>query len=199
LLAALKSKDQDVSENATESLAKMGAKAVPSLEQFLQDEKNESYKLRAVAALIEINPDHPAIVPTLLKIAKGRSLFDSEDSLMSRRRAGMGLARTPSGIRALIPLFKDHDSFVRRSAAFAFDDPTEVLAGLSKERQAAIGEAIPALVEALDDKDTVVREVSCEVLGQTFRSKVEPLSSTVGNLLKAKGKWRRDDCLCECD
>ena len=198
LLAKLKSKDKEAAGEASDALEKRGAEAVPFLEQFLKAEKNDSYRLRAVEILGEINPDHPAIVPTLLRIAKGRSLFDSEETLMTRRAAGMLLGETPAGVRALPALLKDRDTFVRRSAAFALDDPTEVLGDLSPAQQAAIYEVMPALVEALDDRDEVVHVMSCEVLAQIYRSKIEPLSSRAERLLEESGK-SRGDCLCECD
>jgi HEAT repeat protein len=198
LLARLKSRDEEAAGEAADALEKRGAEAIPFLEQFLKTEKQVPCLLRAAAILSEIKPDDPLIVPTLLRIAKGRTLFDSEETLMTRRAAGMLLAQTPAGVRTLPALLKDGDTFVRRSAAFALDDPTEVLASLSPDEQAAIDDVIPAYVEALDDGDEVVRGMSCEVLAQIVRSKVEPLSSAAERLLKASGK-SRGDCLCECD
>lgn len=198
LLAGLKSKDEDASADAADALEKRGAEAVPFLEQFLKTERGDDYRLRAAVVLAEIEPDDAVIVPTLLRIAKGRSLFDSEKTLQTRRSAGMLLSLTPAGIRTLPALLKDEDTFVRRSAAFALDDPTEVLADLSPALRAAIYDVMPALTAALGDKDEVVHEMCCEVLAQIYRSKVEPLSSRAEELLKQSGKTR-GDCLCECD
>jgi hypothetical protein len=138
------------------------------------------------------------VVETLVRVARGRGVFDSEETLMARRTAGMFLAHTPAGIRALPALLKDDDNFVRRSAAFALDDPTEVMDSLGAARLEAVGDVLPALVSALDDGDEVVRGMSCEVLGQIVRSQVEPLSSKAERLLKEKGK-SRGECLCECE
>ena len=131
LLAGLKAKDAAAAGEAMEALWKRGAEAVPFIERFLKEEKGAVYRVRAVLALAEIDASHPAIVPTLLEVAKGRGFFDSEETLMARRQAGMVLAMTPAGIRALPALFKDRDVFVRRSAAFALDDPTEVIGQLT--------------------------------------------------------------------
>ena len=88
-LAALRSKDEEAAGRAAAALEKRGAEAAPSLEEFLRTEKKDAYRLRAAVVLAEIEPDDPLIVPTLLRIAKGRSLFDSEETLMTRRTAGM--------------------------------------------------------------------------------------------------------------
>ncbi|MEP6707086.1 MAG: hypothetical protein ABJC05_06180 [Pyrinomonadaceae bacterium] len=188
LLEALKSRDENTWEEAADALTKLGSASVPPLEHFLQKERQELYQFRAVLVLTEVAPDHPAIIPTLLKIAKGRRIFDSEKISMMRRSAGMSLAGTPAGIQSLVPMLKDKDAFVRRSAAFAFDDPTEVLGALPQKRQAAINDALPALVAAIDDKDEVVSRVCCEVVNQIIRSKIEPLTSNALRLVRKRGK-----------
>ena len=198
LVAKLKGKNSEAADAVAADLVAYGDGAVPALEQLLESEKRPSVVVRAARALGEIKPEHPSVVPALLRVARGRGIFDSEETLMARRAAGMFLAHTPAGIRALPELLKDRDVFARRSAAFALDDPTEVLNSLSTERRAAIGDVLVVFVGALDDKDEVVRGVSCEVLGQIVRSKVEPLSSGAERLLKERGK-SRGDCLCECD
>jgi HEAT repeat protein len=196
LLAKLKDKDQRVAGEAMEALAGRGEEAVPHLERLLRSEDGAVLVVRAASVLELIGPEHAEVVPALLRVAKGRSLFDSEETLMARRAAGMFLAQTPAGIRALPALLKDGDVFVRRSAAFALDDPTEVIDSLTPARLAAIGDVLPALVAALKDKDEVVRDMSCEVLGQIVRSKTEPLSSKAERLLKERGQ-SRGDCLCK--
>lgn len=198
LIARLKDKNQEAAAEAAEALAGRGEEAVPRLEQFLKSEKKVSALVLAANALGEIRPEHPSVVATLVRVAKGRGLFDSEETLMARRTAGMFLAHTPAGIRALPALLKDDDVFVRRSAAFALDDPTEVFDSLTPAQLEAIGEVLPALVGALDDKDEVVRGMSCEVLGQIVRSKTAPLSSKAEKLLRDAGK-SRSGCLCECE
>ena len=198
LLARLKGKDQRAASEAMDALEARGEEAVPPLERLLKSESDAVVLVRAAALLSLIRPEHPAIVPTLLRVAKGRGFFDSEETLMARRTAGMFLSQTPAGIRELPALLKDKDVFVRRSAAFALDDPTEAIDSLSPARLEAINEVLPALVAALDDEDEVVSEMSCEVLGQIVRSQKEPLSSKAEGLLKRAGK-SRGDCLCGCD
>ncbi len=198
LIAGLKAEDVKAAAEAMEALEGRGAEAVPLLERFLKGEKNAVHRLRAAVALAAIDEDNPSLVPALLEVARGRGLFDSEETLMARREAGMALALTPAGIRALPALFKDRDVFVRRSAAFALDDPTEAIGSLTPSRLEAINDVLPALVGALDDRDEVVSEMACEVLGQVVRSKTAPLSSNAERLLKRAGK-SRGDCLCGCD
>jgi HEAT repeat protein len=198
LVKKLKDKNRNVVSEAIGSLLKIGARAAPFLERFAEQEKEVAPRLDALNVLIEIDPERPSVVPALLKLAKGRGFFDSEETLLARRAAGMSLARTSAGIRALPALLKDEDVFVRRSAAFALDDPTEVLDELSAPQRAAIREVLPALVGALDDEDDVVRGMSCEVLGQIVRSRVAPLNAAAEKLLKERGK-SRGRCLCECD
>ena len=198
LIAKLKDKNQEVAGGALGALVERGDEAVPHLERLLKSEQSAAVLLRAAVALGEIRPEHALVVATLVRVAKGRGLFDSEETLMARRTAGMFLSQTPAGIRALPALLKDDDVFVRRSAAFALDDPTEVIGELSPAQLEAVGDVLPALVSALDDKDEVVRGMSCEVLGQIVRSRTEPLSSKAEKLLKEKGK-SRGDCLCECE
>lgn len=198
LIARLKDKNQQVAAAAQEALAARGDEAVPHLERLLKSEEGAAVLVRAASALAEIRPGHPSVVATLVRVVKGRGLFDSQETLLVRRAAGMFLSQTPAGIRALPALLKDDDLFVRRSAAFALDDPTEVIDSLGAARLEAVGEVLPALVSALDDEDEVVRGMSCEVLGQIVRGKVEPLSSKAERLLKEKGK-SRGECLCECE
>lgn len=198
LVAKLRDKNREAAGDAAGELAERGAEAIPALEQLLKSEKRPTVLVRAATALGEIKPDHPAVVPTLLGVARGRGFFDSEETLMARRAAGMLLSLTPAGIRELPALLKDKDVFVRRSAAFALDDPTEVMDSLSPARLEAINEVLPALVAAVDDRDRVVSDMSCEVLGQIVRSKTEPLSSKAEGLLKQAGK-SRGGCLCGCD
>jgi HEAT repeat protein len=198
LVVRLKDKNPKVATEAADALADRGGEAVAALEQVLKSEKHVNVQLLAAFTLARISPEHPDVVSTLLRIAKGRGLFDSQETLMARREAGMMLALTPAGIRELPALLKDDDVFVRRSAAFALDDPTEVIDTAPRTVLEAIGEVLPALVAALDDKDEVVRDMCCEVLGQIVRSQTEGLSPKAERLLKERGK-SRGDCLCGCD
>jgi HEAT repeat protein len=192
LIVRLKDKNQQVAGEAQQALAARGEEAVPHLEQLLKSEQGAVVLVRAAAALGEIKPEHPAFVTTLVRVVKGRGLSDSQETLMARRAAGMLLARTPAGIRALPALLKDGDVFVRRSAAFALDDPTEALDALTPAQLEAVGEVLPALVSALDDKDEVVRVMSCEVLEQVAGRDVEPLGGRARQLLKEKGRTPGD-------
>ncbi|HEX8284875.1 MAG TPA: hypothetical protein VF588_16050 [Pyrinomonadaceae bacterium] len=198
LIAKLKDKNQQVANEAAGALAELGEEAAPHLEHVLSSEKGAPVLVLAALALGEIKPEHPSVVETLVRVARGRNTFDSEETLTARRTAGMLLARTPAGIRALPALLKDDDNFVRRSAAFALDDPTEVIDNLTPAQLEAVGEVLPALVAALDDADEVVRGMSCEVLGQIVRSETGTLGTKAEKLLKERNK-SRGDCLCECE
>ena len=85
------------------------------------------------------------------------------------------------------------DDFVRRSAAFAFDDVTERLEGRPPELQptpailAAVAAALPPLRDAaLHDNDDIVRCVSYESLGQASRSKHKALREPARKLMKGQ-------------
>lgn len=192
LVARLRGKDRRVAGEAHEALVARGDEAVPHLERLLKSEKDAVALVRAAVALGSIRPEHASVVGTLVRVAKGRGASDSRETLMARRSAGMMLALTPAGIRALPALLKDGDVFVRRSAAFALDNPTEALDSLKPAQLEAIGEVLPALVAALDDKDEVVRVMSCEVLEQVARRNVEPLGGRARQLLKEKGRTPGD-------
>jgi HEAT repeat protein len=198
LIAKLGDKNEEVAGGALGALVERGDAAVPHLERLMKSEKDAAVLLRAAVALGELRPEHALVVATLVRVAKGRGLFDSEETLMARRTAGMFLSQTPAGIRALPALLKDGDVFVRRSAAFALDDPTEVIDSLDAAQLEAVGDVLPALVAALADEDEVVSGMSCEVLGQIVRSGVEPLGSKAERLLKERGQ-SRGDCLCGCE
>ncbi|MGH9880881.1 MAG: hypothetical protein ACRD6N_05545, partial [Pyrinomonadaceae bacterium] len=85
---------------------------------------------------------------------------------------------------------KDKDTFIRRSAAFAFDEFTERIEGRPPEIAgtpeiiSATKAALPALVQALNDKDEVVRCMSYESLEQVQRSKHEALRSEANRLMR---------------
>ncbi len=90
-------------------------------------------------------------------------------------------------------LLTDKDVFVRRGAAFAFDDLTERLEGRPPQVEAtteiveATKSAFPLLLQAaLRDRDEVVRCMSYESLDQARRSRHEPLRTQATRLLEGK-------------
>ena len=101
LIARLKDKNAQVAKESAEALAARGAEAVPALEQVLKSEKKTTVLMLAALTLGRIRPEHPEVVAALVRVAKGRGLFDSEETLMARLAAGMFLGHSAAGIRAL--------------------------------------------------------------------------------------------------
>lgn len=90
--------------------------------------------------------------------------------MIVRRQAALVLVGAAAGIRALAGLLVSKSTFERRSAAFAFNDLTERLDGrhpeivATPEILAATKEALSTLVQALNDKDEIVRCMAFESL-----------------------------------
>src|SRR5829696_7882367 len=89
LIARLRDKDEEVAGGALGALIERGDEAVPHLERLMKSEKSAAVLLRAAVALEEIRPEHASVVATLVRVARGRGPFDSEETLMARRTAGM--------------------------------------------------------------------------------------------------------------
>jgi HEAT repeat protein len=122
--------------------------------------------IEAAESLADVDPDSDVAVPHLVKMASKTIIIPSRKSIMRERRAAFALAMTAPGVRALTQLLKHWDPWVREAAVFAFDDRTETLHDAAPSIQAAVKDAIPALVSVLADKDKIVREMAAEDLGQ---------------------------------
>ncbi len=133
---------------------------------------------------------HEIVDSTLIDIIKGKCKATPPRDLIIRRQAAFALVAKLEGIPIIAGMLKEKDTFIRRSAAFAFDELTERLQGrppaipATPEIINATKAALPPLVEALNDKDDVVRCMSYEALEQLRGSKHEILRSEVNRLMQ---------------
>jgi len=184
LVRQLKDRNHEVAEDAAEKLIKVGPEAAPPVTEMLKKEKGCSERILAARVLGKIDPNNDAIVPALVGVLKDVCAFSVRDDYMMRRGAAIELGETPAGVRKLGELLSDKKKFIRESAAFAFDERTEGLEQASPSVLQAIEEVLPALIEAMKDKDDVVRGTSEEVLDQIENGPSDRLRLKVRELLK---------------
>jgi HEAT repeat protein len=193
LLKRLEDKDARVVLDAASQLTKLGSSVAPALVEALRDRHGCRLQWVASGILRRLVLEHRLVDATLLDIAKGKCEGNSRDDLILRREAACALVGTVEGIPMIAEMLTDKDLFVRRSAAFAFDDLTERLQGRPPQVEAtmeiveATKRAFPLLLQAaLRDRDDVVRCMSYESLDQARRSKHEPLRTEAARLLEGK-------------
>jgi HEAT repeat protein len=191
LIERLEDKDERVVVSAAQALVKEGSKIIPSLVEVLQEKKRCQLQFVASGIIYRLEPKHVVVNSTLIDIIKGRCKVSSPRDLIIRRQAAFALVAKPEGIPIIAEILKDKDTFIRRSAAFAFDELTERLEGrppqiaATPEIISATKAALPILVQTLNDKDEVVRCMSFESLEQIQRSKHEELRSETNRLMQA--------------
>jgi HEAT repeat protein len=138
--------------------------------------KGDSCERVGAAEIIvtDLDKKNKEVVPILADLAKGRSIFSSEEDLLCRRNAALLLAWSPEGIRILTRFLKDQDLFLRRGAMFAF---YEKGSHFSTDTMQAWKDAIPFIVEATRDKDEQLSTAADEVLDRMIESGGAELSS----------------------
>lgn len=176
LLDRLKGDDVREAARAGDALAKEGRAAVAPLSEFVKREKGEA-RLRGALVLSRVEPENEAAIAALVSLASKSYLLHNSATGGRGRRAALELAETGAGVRELTKLLKHWDSWIRRAAAFAFDERTETLDRAPPKVRAAVVEAIPALVEALRDKDEMVRGWAQESLVQIGAGAVPALEA----------------------
>ena len=184
LVRQLKDKNHEVAEDAAEKLIKLGPGAVSTVTEMLKKEKGCSERILAARVLGKIDPNNEAIVPALVGVLEDVCAVGARKDYMLRRGAAVELGETAAGVRKLGELLKDKKKFVRESAAFAFDERTEGLEEASPSVLQAIEEVLPALIEAMKDKDEVVSGMSEEVLDQIENGPSQKLRLKVKEILK---------------
>jgi HEAT repeat protein len=166
---------------AAEALADIDPKnrlALKALADIAREVKGDEV-IEAAAALADIDPDSDIAVPQLTKMASKSIFIPTQKSMMRERRAAYVLGMTAPGVKALTRLLKHWDPWVREAAVFAFDDRTETLSDAAPSIQAAVKDAIPALVGVLADKDKIVRVMAAEDLEQIGADAVPELKKAV--------------------
>lgn len=190
LIKMLEDKDERVVFTAAQALANEGPKVIPLLVEVLREKKGCQLQFVASGVIYRLERKHEIVNRTLIDVTKGKCEVSSPRDLMIRRQAAFALVAKPEGIPAVAEMLKDKDIFIRRSAAFAFDELTERLEGRPPEIAAtpqiisATNTALPALVQALNDKDEIVRCMSYESLEQVRGSKHEELRSEATKLMQ---------------
>jgi len=190
LIQKLEEKDERVVINAGQALVKEGSKVVPLLVEALREKKGCQFQFAASGVINRLEPKNEIVNSTLIDIIRGKCEVSSPRDLIFRRQAAFALVAKPAGVPVIAEMLKDKDTFIRRSAAFAFDELTERLDGRPPQITAtpeiigAAKAALPALVQALNDQDEVVRCMSYESLEQVQRSKHEALRSEANRLMQ---------------
>lgn len=172
-IQGLEGEEEGVRDEAVEFLVKIGAAAMPSLIQALKSRKAYA-RMAAARAISEIEPESKVPVQTLISLLK-----DKGGDPLLRRHSAYVMGLSAPGVLALTELLTDGDTFVRRSAAFAFEELTETKMNAPPSVLSAIKASIPGLVEALKDEDEIVRGLAAEALEQVGASAVPYLTRTL--------------------
>lgn len=161
LIAKLRSEDDEVRQDAAAALAKKGNDAAQPLLETL--DKEQGYARVYVARVILDNDrGNQHALTALLEAARNK-----KERPEVRRYAAYALALIePHGLRALVGMLKDQDTFVRRSAVFALDELMEIRAHLGLNFFVILKSSFPQLLATTGDADEVVRGVSLESLAQ---------------------------------
>jgi HEAT repeat protein len=151
LVEKLTGSDVRLRREATDTLVSMGARAVPTLVDALNNPE-QARRWRVVSVLGDIGVDAAAAVPALTTALK-----DSDEQVRLYATLALGDVgpAAKSAIPALIDALKDSDLYVRIYAPTA----------LRKIGADAAKLAIPALVEALGDTNARVRLNAVYALG----------------------------------
>ena len=136
--------------SAAHALAEVGQVAVPALIDALKGE-NEDVRIRATYVLEDIGPDAKAAVPALTIEA----LKDENEYIREAAAGALGEIDAEAAVLAFIEALKDKHGEVRCNAAWALGEIGPDAKG-----------AVPALTEALKDKDKywAVRDIAAEAL-----------------------------------
>ncbi|MBD3190595.1 MAG: TIR domain-containing protein [Candidatus Heimdallarchaeota archaeon] len=150
LIEALKDEDWWVRERAAIALGEMGEKAVPALIESLKDEERGEVRRRAAFALGEIGEK---AIAALIEVMKDEERAVRYWAAWALGKIGKKAAEHEGVIEALIEALKDEDWEVRERAAYAL--------GLMKKE-----EAVPKLLELLDDPEHIVRIRAIKILSE---------------------------------
>jgi hypothetical protein len=190
LIKKLEHKDERAVLSAAGELIKAGQSIVPLLVDSLKQKRGCQFQFAASGIIYQLDERNGVVNSALIDIVRGKCKGRSRNDLIIRRQAAFALVGKAEGIPVIAEMLKDKDTFIRRSAAFAFDELTERLAGRPPEVKAtpevlfAAKAALPSLVQALSDKDEIVRCMSLESLEQVQHSKHEELRSEANRLMQ---------------
>jgi HEAT repeat protein len=157
LVEAFADPDTYVRAQAIAGLGTIGYRALPQLKQAVKD-KEADVRLRAVEALVRLNPNFKEVLPTLLPAIK-------DQSPAVRLVVVAGLVRFgDAAVPHLIEAFRDDDPEVwkqAKNALLEIEVPDKVL--------------FPQILKALKDEDKFVRQGAVYVMARFKEDGVAPL------------------------
>lgn len=191
LISKLEDKNEKVVMVAAQALINIGPSLIPSLTEGLKQNKGCQFQFVASGIISQLDRKQESVNSSLIDVARGKCKGSSRSTLILRRQAAFVLIGKIEGIPLVAEWLKDEDTFMRRSAAFAFDELTEIIernqqdkADMKPEVISATKAAIPVLVKALADKDEVVRCMSYEALEQMLRSNYDELRVETNRMMQ---------------
>ena len=190
LIKKLEDKDEGAALAAGVELIQAGKSVIPLLVDSLKQKRGCQFQFVASGVVYQLDEKNEVVNSTLIDIVSGKCKGTSTNDLIIRRQAAFALVGKAEGIPVIAEMLKDKDTFIRRSAAFAFDELTERIEGRPPQVKAtpevlrATKAALPSLVQALSDKDEIVRCMSFESLEQIQRSKHEELRFEANSLMQ---------------
>jgi|GEM_PF-3529066 len=191
LIKKLEDKNSGVALEAANALVQLGKNVVPVLVDSLKQKKSCQFQFVASGIIYQIEHKQESVNPILADISRGKCKGSSQSDLLIRRQAAIVLGTRAEGIPIMVEMLKDKDTFNRRSAVFAFDELTERIEEKRPDRITVTPEilsatkaAIPSLVQALEDRDEVVRCTSYESLEQLQKSMHGELRTESNRLLQ---------------
>ncbi len=191
LIRQLEDRNPDVALRAADELIRIGSSVIPLLVEGLQQRRGCQFQFVASGIVFQLDRNNEIVNSTLISIVRGNCRGSSGSDQIIRRQAAFALVAKPEGIPLIAETLRDRDTFARRSAAFAFDELTERLEGARPDSIAptlefirATKAAIPALVQALNDRDEIVRCMSYESLEQLQGSEHTELRNEANRLMQ---------------
>jgi len=193
LLKKLDDENDAAAGAAASELLKRGPSVGPALVGALHQRHGCQLQWIVAGILDELALEPQLVTATLMEMARGHCGGSAKTDRLLQRQAAIAIVPHVEAIPVLGTMLSDRDIYVRRSAAFAFDELTERLQGRPPAIEAtstmldATRRALPLLLEAaLHDTDEIVHCMSYESLDQARRSKHEALRADAVKLIEGK-------------
>ena len=147
-------------QELVEVLRQMGSAAVPALIQLLKDQNSE-VRSQATEALGKVGSATVDQVPDLIQLLKDENSEVRLNASKALREIGI------EAVPALIQLLNDENSLVRQNAAFALSEiGPEAKQEMVKTLSQMGSQAIPDLIQLLEDPSSAVRSSAAKVLAE---------------------------------
>lgn len=159
----------------------IGDSAVPALSKVAKAHENLHARTNAIYVLGELERDAKEAVPTLIQLLNDENKYVRLAA--AQAIGGIDEAKSEEVIPVLLVLLKDEDRDVRLNAAF----------GISNFGKHAKN-ALPELLEALNDPDYVVRAMVCSAIGYVGIADEKVIKALVNELSHERAEigyyWR---------